>query len=332
MVKIGIIGASGAVGLEMLKVMAEKNIQIAELRLFASEKTAGKKITYLNEEITIELVKEDSFKGLDFVLGATSNELAIRYAPLIKASNAIFIDNSSAFRMNEDVPLVVAEINGEDVFKNQGIIANPNCSTIISMIAINSLNKLSKIKGIYAATYQAVSGAGLAGIKELKEEIEALNNNEKFQVKTFDKQIAYNCLPKIGSKEANLYTSEEMKMQNEGRKILHLPDLLVSCTCVRVPVLRSHAISLNVILEDELDLDLIRGQIAKAKGVKLVDNIDHAIYPNPLEASNQDLVMVGRIRKDLVNPKGINLFCVGDQIRKGAATNAVQIMELLMNK
>ena len=331
MVRVGIIGATGAVGLEMLKVMAEKNLAIEELRLFASPRSLGKEMNYQGKTIKVQVVETGCFDNLDFVLGATSNDLAKEYAPLITKAKAIFIDNSSAFRMNDEVPLVVPEINSEDAFTNKGIIANPNCSTIISMVAINGINQLAKIKAIYASTYQAVSGAGINGIYELENEVTALANNENYKPSTFEKQIAYNCLPKIGSSIENLYTTEEMKMQNEGRKIMHLPKLLVSCTCVRVPVMRSHSISLNIILENEVALENIRNQLMVTKGVKLVDDIANSIYPTPLESTNQDLVLVGRIRKDLINPCGINLFCVGDQVRKGAASNAVQIMELFLN-
>lgn len=322
---VGILGATGAVGSEMLKVLKERNFPINELKLFASFKSAGKIINFDNKDYIVLEAKKGAFKGLDIVLGAASNPVAIEFKDDIVQSGAVFIDNSSAFRMDNDVPLVVPEINPEDIFLNKGVIANPNCSTIISLVAINAIKKLSKIKAIYASTYQATSGAGAAGPIELMDQMNAIINNEEIKNKVFPYQIALNVIPQIGSFLDNDYTKEEMKMQNEGRKIMHLPDLKVSCTCVRVPVIRSHSISLNVITEEKLDLNVVKEAIKNEKGCLLYDNNDKLLYPMPLITSNQDLVYVGRIRRDLVNENGINLWCCGDQVRKGAATNAVQI-------
>ena len=324
--KIGIVGATGAVGRQMIECLEERDLKIDELRLFASSSSVGKKISFKDEEITVQEVKDDSFEGLDYVLGAVGNQLAQQYWPLIKKANAVFVDNSSAFRLKEDVPLVVPEINGEDALKHSGLIANPNCSTIITMMAVAPINRLSKIKYMYASTYQAVSGAGQKGIEELEEQVEKLGNNESFIPKTFRKQIAYNCIPEIGSYIDNDYTTEEMKMQNEGAKILHLPELKVSCTCVRVPVYRSHAISVDLVCEDKLDLDDVKKAIGSFPNVEYRDDI-----PTPLEVADRDIVYVGRLRRDLCNDNGINLWCCGDQIRKGAATNAVEIIEYLQN-
>ena len=322
---VGILGATGAVGREMLNVLKERNFPINELKLFASKRSAGKKIEYDGKEYTIIEATHGAFSNLDIVLGAASNPVAIEFKDDIVASGAVFIDNSSAFRMDKDIPLVVPEINPEDIFKNKGVIANPNCSTIISLVAINAINKLSKIKAIYASTYQATSGAGVEGPIELRNQMDAIINDKEITNKVFPYQICENVIPQIGSFLDNGYTKEEMKMQNEGRKIMHLPELLVTCTCVRVPVVRSHSISLTVITDDKLSLSDINNAIAHEKGVKLYDDPSNLIYPMPLVTSNQDLVYVGRVRKDLVNENGITLWCCGDQVRKGAATNAVQI-------
>lgn len=327
---IGILGATGAVGLEMLKILEEYNFPIKELRLLASHRSVGKKLMFKNVEYTVSQATHNSFIGLDFVLGAAQNSIAKEFASSIVSSGAIFIDNSSAFRMDDDVPLVVPEINPEDLFKNKGIIANPNCSTIITLVAINAINKLSKIRSIVASTYQATSGAGAAGPIELQKQMEAICNNKKIENNVFPYQIAENVIPQIGSFLENGYTKEEMKMQQEGRKIMHLPDLKVSCTCVRVPVVRSHSISLVVVTEDKLDLKTVKSAINDAKGCKLYDDVNEGLYPMPLLTSNQDLVYVGRIRPCLINDNGINLWCCGDQVRKGAATNAVQIIMKLI--
>lgn len=322
---VGILGATGAVGREMLKVLIERKFPINELRLLASPRSVGKKIEYNGTEIEIKLAEKGAFKGLDFVLGAASNAVAKEFADDIVSSGAVFIDNSSAFRMIDEVPLVVPEINGEDVFKNKGIIANPNCSTIITLMAVNAINKLSKIKAMVASTYQATSGAGAEGPVELRMQEEALINGTAITNKVFQHQIAENVIPHIGSFLYNGYTTEEMKMQNEGRKIMHLKDLLVTCTCVRVPVARSHSISVTVVTENKLEIEDVKKAISLEKGCRLYDNPSQLEYPMPIVTSDQDLVFVGRIRKDLINENGITLWCCGDQVRKGAATNAVQI-------
>lgn len=329
--KIGILGATGAVGEQMRECLAERNIVVDELRLMASPKSVGKKLKFKNEDIEVVAINEEAFKGLDVVLGAAANDIAKMYAEQIVKSGAVFIDNSSAFRMNDDVPLVIPEINGIDAKKHKGIISNPNCSTIITLMAVAPINKLSPIEFMIASTYQAVSGAGVGGMVELREQMKklAVDENAKLEHNTFKHEIAYNLIPAIGSKTDNLYTTEEMKMQNEGRKIMHLPDLKVTCTCVRVPVMRSHCISATVVTKDKLDIETVKKSIQNFDGVRLVDDIDNNIYPMPLNTKNQDLVEVGRIRKDLVFDNGIALFCSGDQIRKGAASNAVDIIKYL---
>ena len=329
---VGILGATGAVGREMLKVLEERNFPIDELRLLASERSVGKKLSFKGREIEVRLAEETAFKGLDIVLGATANDLAKRFAPHIVEAGAVFIDNSSAFRMNPDIPLVVPEINAEDAFNHKGIISNPNCSTIITFVAVNAINKLSKITAMNASTYQATSGAGAQGPVELNDQMTALVNGGEIKAEVFPYQIASNLIPQIGSFLDNGYTTEEMKMQNEGRKIMHLPELNVTCTCVRVPVVRSHSISVTVVTEKKLSVEEVKEAIAKEKGCRLYDDGANKIYPMPLVTSDQDLVFVGRIRKSLVNENGITLWCCGDQVRKGAATNAVQIAELFLDK
>ncbi|MBO5023354.1 MAG: aspartate-semialdehyde dehydrogenase [Clostridia bacterium] len=327
---VAILGATGAVGREMLKVLEERNFPVNELRLLASARSVGKKIAFRGNEIAVQEATENAFEGMDIVLGAASNELAKQMAPAIKASGAVFIDNSSAFRMDPTVPLVVPEINPEDAMKHNGIVSNPNCSTIITLVAVNAINKLSPIKSMIASTYQAVSGAGIGGIYELEAQEKAIVEGGDIEKDTFPYQIARNLIPQIGGFGENLYTSEEMKMQNEGRKILHLPNLNVTCTCVRVPIIRSHSISAVVFTEDKLSVEAVKEAIANAKGCKLTDEPEAKVYPMPLDTSDQDLVFVGRIREDLTADNGIALFCCGDQVRKGAATNAVQIAELFV--
>ena len=326
---VGILGATGAVGQEMLKVLGERNFPVNELRLLASERSVGKKVNFKGKEYTIQLAAHDAFKGLDIVLGAASNAVAKEFKDDIVKAGAVFIDNSSAFRLDENVPLVVPEINPEDVFKNKGVISNPNCSTIITLVAVNAINKLSKIKAMNASTYQATSGAGAAGPVELRNEEAALLNGGAINPQVFQYQIAENVIPHIGSFLDNGYTTEEMKMQNEGRKIMHLPELNVTCTCVRVPVVRSHSISVTVVTENKVSVEAVREAIKNAKGTVLYDVPAEKKYPMPIVTSDQDLVYVGRIREDLVCDNGITLWCAGDQVRKGAATNAVQIALVL---
>ena len=326
---VGILGATGAVGREMMKILLERKFPLASLRPLASARNAGKKIAFGNEELTIVEAADDAFEGLDIVLGAAENDIAKRFAPAIKKSGAVFIDNSSAFRLDPDVPLIVPEINPEDAKLHKGIISNPNCTTVITLVAINALAQESPIETIIASSYQAVSGAGAAGPIELQEEVSALAKGESYQPKVFAHQIAYNIIPQIGGEAFMGYTSEEMKMQNEGRKILHLPDLKVSCTCARVPVVRSHSVSVLVRTKEKITVERAKNLIASAKGCKLVDDLPNMVYPMPLDTSDQDLVFVGRIREDLTDDRGLNLWCCGDQVRKGAATNAVQIAELL---
>ena len=326
---VAILGATGAVGQEMRKLLEERNFPVGKLKLLASTRSVGKTETFRGERIPIEEANEAAFQGVDLVLGAAENDIALRFAPAIRAAGAVFVDNSSAFRLDSAVPLVVPEVNPQDAALHTGIIANPNCSTIITVTAIAALNRLSPIRSMVASTYQAVSGAGVAGIGELHAQISALEAGETPQVSAFPHQIAYNLIPQIGGTQYEGYTSEEMKMQNEGRRILHLPELTVSCTCVRVPVIRSHSISATLRFDRPVSVEEARDAIAHAPGCRLMDRTDEGYYPMPLEASEQDLIFVGRFRPDLTDPNGLCLWCYGDQIRKGAATNAIQIAELL---
>lgn len=327
---VAILGATGAVGREMMKILAERSFPVAELRLLASPRSAGQKLLWQGRELTVQPAEDSAFEGMDIVLGAAENDIAKRFAPAIVKAGAVFVDNSSAFRMDPNVPLVIPEINPEDARRHKGIIANPNCTTIVSLVAINALNQDSPIQSIIASSYQAVSGAGAGGPRELMEEVELLREGKPVHPQVFQYQIAYNVIPQIGGEAYEGYTSEEMKMQNEGRKIMHLPDLRVSCTCVRVPVVRSHSVSLVVRTREKISVRRARELIAAAPGCRLVDDLSSRQYPMPLDTSDQDTVFVGRIREDLTCDNGLNIWCCGDQVRKGAATNAVQIAQLLL--
>ena len=327
---VAILGATGAVGQEMIKVLQERDFPVGKLIPLASARSAGKTLKFKGEDVTIQLACDEAFEGVDIVLGAAENDIAKQFAPAIVKAGAVFVDNSSAFRMDPEVPLIVPEVNPEDVKGHKGIISNPNCSTIITLTAVNALNAIAPIRTMTASTYQAVSGAGAGGPIELMAEVEALQKGETYEPKIFSHQIAYNLIPQIGGEAFEGYTSEEMKMQNEGRKIMHLPDLKVSCTCIRVPVIRSHSISVSCHFDVPVTVEQVRQAIAKAPGCKLVDDLKTKQYPMPLETSGQDIVYVGRIRPDLTDDNGICLWCCGDQVRKGAATNAIQIAELLI--
>ena len=327
---VAILGATGAVGQEMMNILAERDFPVGKLIPLASARSAGKTLKFKGEDVTVQLACDEAFEGVDIVLGAAENDIAKRFAPAIVKAGAVFVDNSSAFRLDPNVPLIVPEVNPQDVSWHNGIISNPNCSTIITLTAVNALNSISPIRTMTASTYQAVSGAGAGGPVELMNEVEALREGKTYEPKIFSHQIAYNLIPQIGGESFEGYTSEEMKLQNEGRKIMHLPELKVSCTCVRVPVVRSHSISVSLHFDVPVTVEQAREVIAKAPGCKLVDDLSKKMYPMPLDTSDQDIVFVGRIRPDLTDPNGICLWCCGDQVRKGAATNAVQIAELLI--
>lgn len=324
---IAIVGATGAVGQQMLKCLEERNIQ-CNLKLLASARSKGKKFKFFDQEIICEELNPDSFKDVDFALGATENDIAKTWIPWALENKVIIVDNSSAFRLDQDVPLVIPEINPEDIAKNKGIIANPNCATIIALVALNALHKEFKIKRMIVTTFQSVSGAGVKGIQDLENQLK----DPTAPCNAFPYPIAYNLIPQIGDFDDLGISKEEWKLQNESRKILHDDNLLVNCTCVRVPILRSHSESITIECEKEIDITKARELLSSAQGVLLKDDPLHKQYPMPLETTDQDLVYVGRVRKDISDPTNhsLSLFCCGDQIRKGAATNAVQILEKLL--
>lgn len=335
---VAILGATGAVGTQMLECLAERNFPVGTLKLLASARSAGKQVEWQGSTVTIEEARPEAFEGCDIVLGAADDDIAKALLPEAVKRGATVVDNSHAFRLDEDVPLVVPEINGEDVAWHKGLIANPNCATIIGLVPTWPLHKLGGVKRMIVSTYQAASGAGAPGMAELEAQIKAMGTGEPMpKPKAFAAQLCSNLLPQIGGEKFEGFTSEEMKLQNEGRKIMHLPELRVNCTCVRVPVLRSHSESITLEFEREVTLDAAREALSAAPGVKLVDDLSaenvHERWPMPLDTSDQDLIWVGRVRRDISNPeqaKGITFWCCGDQIRKGAATNAVQIAELLV--
>lgn len=324
--RIGILGATGAVGRQMMECLEEQKIIPDDLILLASPRSEGKVLPFAGKELMVHAVNEAWLEGLDYVLGAVDADTSRKWAPAIRNSGAVYIDNSSAFRLEEDIPLVVPEINGADALNHHGIIANPNCSTIITLMAIAPIHQISPIRKVIASTYQAVSGAGMHGIDELEQEVKDIAEGKAVKPSVFPAQIAYNCIPWIGSEKEVGYTSEELKMRNEGRKILHNPEMKVTCTCVRVPVFRSHSISVSVECEQPVSVEAAAEAISQFEGdVYLKDG-----YPMPLNTSGQDKVYVGRLRPDMVFDGGLSLFCCGDQIRKGAAANAVQILAYLL--
>lgn len=331
--KVAIVGASGAVGQEFLRVLAERDFPMDELVLFGSSRSAGKVYNFKGKDLVVkELKKNDDFKDIDIVFTSAGAGTSKEYLETITKYGAVMIDNSSAFRMDEDVPLVVPEVNAVDA-KNRprNVIANPNCTTIQMVVALKAIENLSHIKTVHVATYQAASGAGAAAMDELKEQYAQTVRGEEPTVEKFAYQLAYNVIPHIDVFTENGYTKEEMKMFNETRKIMH-SDVKVSATCVRVPALRAHSEAIWCETERELSLEEVREAFAAADGVVLQDNPQEKQYPMPLFLSGKDPVYVGRIRKDLTNANGISFWCVGDQIKKGAALNAVQIAEYLIKE
>lgn len=329
--KVAIVGASGAVGQEFLHVLDERNFPIDELILFGSTRSAGRKYTFRGKSIEVKLLQHnDDFKGIDVVFTSAGGGTAKEYAETITKYGAVMIDNSSAFRMEEDVPLVVPEVNPEDALNRpRNIIANPNCSTIIMIVALKAIENLSHIKRIHVSTYQAASGAGAAAMDELFQQCKEYLEKKPVTVEKFFYQLAFNLIPQIDVFTDNGYTKEEMKMYNETRKMLH-SDVVTSATCIRVPVLRSHSESVWVETERSISVEEAKIAIDKAKGVVLVDNPEKKEYPMPLFVAGKDPVYVGRIRKDIANENGLTFWVVGDQIKKGAALNAVQIAEYLL--
>ena len=328
---VAVLGATGAVGKEMIRILQERNFPVATLLPLSSARSAGSAVNFRGERIPVQEATDQIFAGVDMVLGAADNDTARHFAPAIVEAGAVLIDNSSAFRLEPEVPLVVPEINGEDVKNHRGIIANPNCTTAITLTAIAPLARLAPIVSIQAATYQAVSGAGAAGPIELMQQVLSLAQGQTYAPQVFPYPIAFNLIPQISGEQERGYTAEEMKLQYEGRKILHLPELTASCTCVRVPVVRCHSIAASVGFAKPVSVKQAQRVLSEAPGCLLVDDLPKGKYPMPLTASDQDLVQVGRIRPDLTDPNKLCLWCCGDQLRKGAATNAVQIAELLID-
>ena len=344
--KVAIVGATGVVGRTILKVLEEENLQNVEYTLFASKKSANKKISFMNKEYKVKELKESSFnKKFDYAIFSAGAETSKRFSPIAASKQTIVIDNSSAFRMDENVPLIVPEVNKEQIKNNKGIIANPNCSTIQAVVPLKVLDDKYKIKRIVYSTYQAVSGAGRYGIEDLENGIEDYykNNwykteriNEKvatiYQLKKFEYPIFNNVLPHIDSFMENGYTKEEMKMINETRKILNKPELKITATAARVPIFNSHAESINVELEKDFDINEIIKELKNTKGIIVVDDIENNKYPLSTEATGTNEIYVGRIRRDDSVKYGINMWVVADNIRKGAATNAIQILKILLEE
>ncbi len=329
--RIAIVGASGAVGQEFLSILENHTMHIDELRLFGSKRSAGTIYRFRGEDIVVrELQHNDDFKDIDVALCSAGASTSREYAETITKYGAFMIDNSSAFRMDDDIPLVVPEVNGEDAFNApRHIIANPNCTTIQMVVALGAIERLSHIKSVHVATYQSASGAGASAMQEFEEQHKAIVEGKEPKVEKFAYQLAYNLIPHIDVFQDNDYTKEEMKMFYETRKIMH-SDIRTSATCVRVPVMRAHSEAIWVETEEELSVEQVREAFASTKGIVVVDEPSEKRYPMPLYAQSTDPVYVGRIRKDLCNERGITFWCVADQIRKGAALNAIQILELLV--
>ena len=327
---VAIVGATGAVGVEMLQCLEQRKFPLGKLKLLASARSAGKPVTFRGETIVVEELTHDSFGDVDIALFSAGGGISKEFGPSAAKAGAVVIDNSSAFRMDEDVPLVVPEINPEAARNRpRGIIANPNCTTIISLMALAPLHEAFGLKSIVASTYQAVSGSGAQGIAELEEQMQAIANDQPFTPRVYPRQIAFNVIPQVDAFTDNGYTKEELKMLNESRKIMGLPDLKVSCTCVRVPVMRSHSVSITAGFDKPVDVAAARAAYSGKAGVAAMDNPDEMEFPVPLDTTGKDDCLVGRIRKTTVFDNALDIWVVGDQVRKGAALNAVQIAEIL---
>ena len=329
--KAAIMGATGAVGTEFLRILEQRNFPLASLKLLASHRSAGKKLSFAGEELVVEQLGEDSFKGVELVLASAGGDFSKKFAPIAVAAGAVVVDNTSAFRMDPDVPLVVPEVNPEDIKTHNGIIANPNCSTIIMNVPVWPLHKVNPIRRIVVSTYQAASGAGAAAMAELEEGARAHLAGEPFEPKVLPHKAAFNVFSHNSEVGPDGYNTEERKMVLETQKIFHCPEIRVAATCVRVPVLRAHSESINLTFEKPMGEQQVRDLLADAPGVKIVDDRENSYFPMPLDATDQDDILVGRIRQDISQDDGvgIEMFVSGDQIRKGAALNAVQIAELL---
>jgi aspartate-semialdehyde dehydrogenase len=327
---VAVVGATGAVGVEMIKTLEKRNFPVGKLTLLASARSAGKKLKFKGQEITITELTKDSFAGIDIALFSAGGGISKEFAPIAAQAGCVVVDNSSAFRQDENVPLVVPEINAADVKKHQGIIANPNCTTAITLMALYPLHQAFGCKRIFAASYQAVSGTGAKALEELKRQVEEIVAGRAATMEVYPYQIAFNVLPHVDAFLPSGYTKEEMKMENEGRKIMHHPNFHASVTCVRVPVYRSHSVAVNAEFEKPVTVEAARAALKKAPGLDLIDDPENKKYPMPLFTSEKYNCEVGRIRKDCALDNGLAFWVSGDQLLKGAALNAVQIAEELV--
>ena len=329
---LAIVGATGAVGTELIRLLEQRDFPVSSLKLFASVRSNGKTLSFRGTKIPVETLTEDRLVGIDFALFSAGTNTARTFAPVAAKAGAVVIDNSSAFRMESDVPLVVPEINPQDAIKHHGIIANPNCTALVALMALYPLHKAFRVKRVIAASYQAVSGAGARAIDELERQIRAHVNGEEIKAGVFPHPIAFNVLPQVDQFLDSGYTKEEQKFLNECRKIMHHSTLRASITCVRVPVFRAHAVAINAEFVEPVSVDRARDVLAKAPGVELVDNPANQRYPMPLYSAGKDACEVGRIRIDTALDNGLAFWVCGDQLLKGAALNAVQIAELLVKE
>ena len=326
---IAIAGATGAVGAELLKVLERRNFPVASIRALASGKSAGKSVSFRNQPIAVEELGEGSFDKIDIAFFSAGGERSRKFVPIARDAGAVVIDNSSTFRMDPEVPLVIPEINPDDVKKHRGIIANPNCTTAVALMALYPLHRAFGVRRIFAASYQAVSGSGARAIAELKEQVRASAENRSPSASVYPHPIAFNVLPHVDVFLESGYTKEEMKMQDEGRKIMHLPEFRASVTCVRVPVYRAHSVAVSAEFEKPVSVEQAHEVLAKAPGLELVDEPHKSRYPMPLDVAGKDNCQVGRVRRDCALENGLSFWASGDQLLKGAALNAVQIAELL---
>ncbi len=328
--QVAIVGASGAVGVEMIHTLERRSFPVEQLRLLASSRSAGKELSFKGKRLVVEELTQESFKGVDIALFSAGGGISKTYAPMAVEAGAVVVDNSSAFRMDPQVPLVVPEINPQDAKQHQGIIANPNCTTAITLMALYPLHQAFGVQRVLASTYQAVSGTGAQAILELEDQVRRLGNGQEIKPEVYPHQIAFNVLPHVDSFLESGYTREEMKLENEGQKIMHHPLFKASVTCVRVPVYRAHSIAISASFERPVDLQRAREVLAAAPGLEVVDDPANQQYPLPLNASGRDACQVGRLRHDCALDNGLCFWVSGDQLLKGAALNAVQIAELLI--
>jgi aspartate-semialdehyde dehydrogenase len=326
---IAVVGATGAVGVELLRVLERRSFPVATLRPIGSARSAGKAIRFHDDLILVEELTERSFDKVDIVFFSAGGENSRKWVPIARQTSAIVIDNSSVFRMEPDVPLVIPEINGEDVRGHQGLIANPNCTTAVALMAIYPLHRAFGVRRVFAASYQAVSGSGARAIEELRQQVQLAAQDRELTPQVYPHPIAFNVLPHVDVFLESGYTKEEMKMQNEGRKIMHLPEFRASVTCVRVPVYRAHSVAVSAEFERKVSVEHAREVLAKAPGLELVDEPQNNRYPMPLKVAGKDNCEVGRVRIDCAFENGLSFWVCGDQLLKGAALNAVQIAELL---